>query len=50
MVFGRGIALDFFMEQFKQGNIIIDSGMKEGSTRNYSAFRASKSFWHSLID
>lgn len=27
------------------GEIILDSGMKDGNSRNYSSFRASDNFW-----
>jgi hypothetical protein len=47
--FGKPISTEFFLEQMRLGNIFIDSGMYEGNSRNYSQFRASRSFWDSLI-
>ena len=47
--FGGVINYSFFIEQFKNGKIILDSGMYQGNGRNYSQFRADGKMWHSLI-
>ena len=52
--FGKPFDFDFFIEQFKNGAIIIDSGMKDSNgekknTRNYSMFRSNKNTWQGLI-
>jgi len=48
--FGRPFDFDHFVENIKQKNIIFDSGMYEGNSRNYSQFRShSAYFWNQLI-
>jgi hypothetical protein len=43
--FGPKIDFVFFVEKIKNGEIILDSGMYDGNTRNYSIFRSSKKLW-----
>ena len=47
--FGKTIDFEFFKKALKEGSIILDSGMYEGNTRNYSQFRANKYLWNKLI-
>lgn len=47
--FGNPFGFDFFKNKMEKKNIILDSGMYEGNTRNYSQFRANKSLWYDLI-
>lgn len=47
--FGPAFNYYYFIEQFKSGKIIIDSGMYNGNGRNYSQFRADGKLWDSLI-
>jgi len=48
--FGKPFTFEYFMENFKNKNIIIDSGMYMGNTRNYSHFRSTaNNFWNHLI-
>jgi hypothetical protein len=46
-----GLPFDFitFIKNFKNRNIILDSGMYIGNTRNYSSFRSNGNFWLELI-
>lgn len=37
-----------FFQELKSGIIFFDSGMYEGNSRNYSQFRAHKTFWNSI--
>jgi hypothetical protein len=47
--FGGPFTIDYFIEHLKNKNIIFDSGMYMGNTRNYSVFRSSCEFWNKLI-
>jgi len=47
--FGKTINFQFFKTGLENNKIILDSGMYQGNTRNYSQFRADKSFWYDLI-
>ena len=41
---------NYFVDNIKNKNIIFDSGMYEGNSRNYSQFRSSaNNFWNILI-
>lgn len=46
---GEKFNFEKFIENFKEKNIILDSGMKNGNSRNYSQFRAGENFWKNLI-
>lgn len=48
--FGPPFNYSYFIEQFKNGKIILDSGMYQGNGRNYSNFRADGKLWNSLIN
>jgi hypothetical protein len=37
------------MEYFKTGKIYFDCGMYQGNNRNYCQWRATNTFWDSLI-
>ena len=45
----KPITIDFFMDSLKSKKIILDSGMYEKNTRNYSQFRANYNFWNELL-
>ena len=48
--FGKPFNFIHFVENIKNKNIIFDSGMYRGNTRNYSQFRSSgTAFWNNLI-
>jgi len=47
--FANPIDYNFWIECFKNKIVFFDSGMYEGNKRPYSQWRASTSFWHSLI-
>jgi hypothetical protein len=48
--FGEKFDYLCFVENIKNKNIIFDSGMYEGNSRNYSKFRSSSNkFWDNLI-
>lgn len=48
--FGKKFNFDYFIDNFKKYNIILDSGMYDGNNRNYSHFRSSDTnFWNKLI-
>jgi hypothetical protein len=48
--FGKPFDFNYFVDNVKNKNIIFDSGMYEGNTRNYSQFRSSlNNFWNILI-
>ena len=47
--FGETINFKDFQEQIKNNIVYLDSGMYLGNSRNYSQFRAYKSFWNALI-
>lgn len=47
--FGKPFDFNYFSENIKNKNIILDSGMYAGNTRNYSSFRSSSKFWNSLL-
>ena len=48
--FGKSLTYEMFMQYFKEGSIFLDSGMYDGNNRNYSQFRANKSFWEKLLE
>lgn len=47
--FGEPMNFDGWIKLFKEGIVFFDSGMYEGNSRNYSQWRASSSYWDSLI-
>jgi MvaI/BcnI restriction endonuclease family len=48
--FGKAFDFSYFIENIKNKNIIFDSGMHCGNSRNYSQFRSSEvNFWDKLI-
>lgn len=47
--FGKTIDFQFFKTSLENRTIYLDSGMYIGNNRNYSSFRADKSFWNKLI-
>lgn len=48
--FGKPFDFNYFVDNIKNKNIIFDSGMYEGNSRNYSQFRSSaNNFWNILI-
>ncbi len=47
--FGKPFDFNYFIECIKNNKIYFDSGMYQGNSRNYSHFRASKTFWNDLI-
>ena len=47
--FGAPIMFSFWIESVRRGDVFFDSGMYEGNPRNYSQWRASNSFWESLV-
>jgi len=48
--FGKPFDFNYFVDNLKNKNIIFDSGMYEGNSRNYSQFRSSaNNFWNILI-
>lgn len=48
--FGTPFNFEYFVENIKNKNIIFDSGMYSGNSRNYSQFRSSmNNFWKKLI-
>lgn len=47
--FGHPFTFSFFIEAFKKGDIIFDSGMYETNPRPYSQFRAKDEFWMNMI-
>ncbi len=47
--FGNTIDYEFFKKNITNSNIIIDSGMYIGNSRNYSQFRANNNLWNELI-
>jgi hypothetical protein len=48
--FGKKFDFNHFVNNIKNGNIIFDSGMYNGNSRNYSHFRSSSTnFWNELI-
>lgn len=48
--FGKPFDFQYFVENVKNKNIIFDSGMYVGNSRNYSQFRSSATnFWNNLI-
>ena len=49
IAFGRPITFETFMEYFKTGKIYFDCGMYQGNNRNYCQWRATNTFWDSLI-
>lgn len=50
LLVGKPFDFEYFMENFKNRKILLDSGMKDGNSRNYSQFRSTpKDFWNELI-
>ena len=48
--FGKPFDFKHFVDNIKNKNIIFDSGMYDGNTRNYSQFRSTQgNFWDGLI-
>lgn len=47
--FGKVIDFQFFKTGMENNKIILDSGMYETNSRNYSQFRADKSLWYDLL-
>lgn len=48
--FGKPFNFQYFIDNIKKQNIIFDSGMYCGNTRNYSQFRSTiVNFWDNLI-
>lgn len=48
--FGKPFDFYYFVDNIKNRNIIFDSGMYQGNSRNYSQFRSSaNNFWNTLI-
>ena len=47
--FGNPFDFDFFLEEFKKGNIFFDSGMTYGKSRKYSTWRVKADFWKNMI-
>jgi len=47
--FGKAFNFEYFIECIKNKQIIFDSGMYDGNSRNYSQFRAGANFWNELI-
>lgn len=48
--FGKPFDFNYFVDNIKNKNIILDSGMYKGNSRNYSHFRSSSNkFWNLLI-
>lgn len=50
IIFCKSITPLLFIEKIKECIIFFDSGMYEGNSRNYSQFRANKSFWLSITE
>jgi hypothetical protein len=49
LVFGQTIDFSLWISEVRRGIIYLDSGMMQGNSRNYSQWRASNTFWDSLI-
>jgi hypothetical protein len=47
--FGEPIDYDSWIEDVKAGKIIFDSGMVQGESRTYSAWRSSNSHWEKRV-
>jgi hypothetical protein len=48
--FGKSFDFNYFVDNIKNKNIIFDSGMYQGNSRNYSQFRSTvANFWNILI-
>jgi hypothetical protein len=48
--FGKPFDFNYFVDNIKNKNIIFDSGMYQGNSRNYSQFRSlANNFWNNLI-
>jgi hypothetical protein len=48
--FGKPFNFSYFVDNLKKKNIIFDSGMYQGNSRNYSQFRSSaNNFWNILV-
>lgn len=47
--FGKPFDVNYFIESIKNRKVILDSGMYQGNSRNYSTFRGGQSFWNDLI-
>ena len=48
IIFGSPFSYSLFLEGIRSGDIYFDSGMHTGNYRNYSQWRAGKSFWINL--
>jgi hypothetical protein len=49
IAFGDPITFDHWISYVKSGDIIFDTAMYEGNSRNYVQWRASNKFWDGLI-
>ena len=49
IVFGEPICFETWIRLVKTGDVFFDSGMYEGNNRPYSQWRATNSFWNSLV-
>jgi hypothetical protein len=49
LVFGKPMDFETWIELVRRGTIYLDSGMYVGNSRPYSNWRASNTFWDSLI-
>lgn len=49
LVFGEPMDFNTWIELVRKGTIYLDSGMRSGGSRNRSNWRASNTFWDSLI-
>ena len=49
IVFYNPFTFQYFIEFFKTGTIILDSGMNAGTSRNRQSFRTKACFWNKLI-
>lgn len=47
--FGNPFNFDTFLKLFRDGLVYFDSGMYKGNPRNYCQWRASNTFWDTLI-
>jgi len=49
IVFYKPFTYDYFIDFFKKGTILLDSGMNAGTSRNRQSFRTKSCFWNELI-
>lgn len=49
IAFGEPITFQCWIKWVKTGDVIFDSGMVQGNSRNYSLWRSSNKFWNNLI-